>query len=422
MKKCGQSSLLFYGSCTVLFAFPRPSGRAWLQNWYKRTRYPFIHLNPSKHTTIITFSPLGNIIDTPPHAVNSEKKNTIPTVRAFHFDFIIQAQPDSTTSYTMLRLFVWLATIVLVGLSHIALLSGIASAAAPCAPDPNRWVVNHSTHVQTAQPITQSLLLLLLTFSRCHARITHFHNFFFLFFESNRVVCVAKKSLVDCFPTALRWYSRRTTWWFFTRKYVHYVVFAHDSQYKGNMQYESKGFERHCHEDGVWCVTHGDPQSLEVSIWYKGYDYQHQAPSRQGCSPLKYDDCNVYLNYVTRWYGEKKWGWGRGGRSMCARIWGTSYCWMFSFRSLKKIQSVLTLNANKAFLSASNLICVCNASLGLSLFELLRRDRISGWCEKWFWWSSHVVGNVLGLREKNLHFFCLNSTLKYNRNGALVCE
>jgi hypothetical protein len=38
----------------------------------------------------------------------------------------------------MPRLFVWLATILLSGLSYITLFSGIAAAAVPCTPDSNR--------------------------------------------------------------------------------------------------------------------------------------------------------------------------------------------------------------------------------------------------------------------------------------------
>ncbi|KAF9536705.1 hypothetical protein EC957_009929, partial [Mortierella hygrophila] len=83
--------------------------------------------------------------------------------------------------------------------------------------------------------------------------------------------------------TLLR-YSVRFTWWLFTREYNYYVDLEVWEIYKGNMVYQSKDFNTHCHEDGIWCVTHGDLKSPEVTIWYKGYNYQHNTVS-EGSGP-----------------------------------------------------------------------------------------------------------------------------------------
>ncbi|KAK3840580.1 MAG: hypothetical protein JOS17DRAFT_785598 [Linnemannia elongata] len=98
--------------------------------------------------------------------------------------------------------------------------------------------------------------------------------------------------------TLLR-YSVRSKWWLFNREYVHYVELEIWETYKGNMRYQSKDFNPHCHEDRIWCVTHGDPKSPEVSIWYKGYNYQHNTVS-EACWPGDQDTCQQYNDIVER--------------------------------------------------------------------------------------------------------------------------
>lgn len=146
---CGQSSFHFYTSWPYCL-FSGPYGRTLLKNWYKKDVLCSIHVNLSKHTIASTLSALGTIIDIPPHATVS--KRTLNTDYSclpprFHY-------PSTTWHYhhTMPRLFVWLATILLSGLSYITLFSGIAAAAVPCTPDSNRWATNHSIQFQVAHP------------------------------------------------------------------------------------------------------------------------------------------------------------------------------------------------------------------------------------------------------------------------------
>ncbi|KAF9289737.1 hypothetical protein BGZ88_007616 [Linnemannia elongata] len=96
--------------------------------------------------------------------------------------------------------------------------------------------------------------------------------------------------------TLLR-YSIRSTWWLFTREYIHYVDLEVWETYKGNMKYQSKDFNSHCHEDGIWCVNHGDPKSPEVTIWYKGLTYQHNTVS-EDCWLGDQDTCQQYNDIV----------------------------------------------------------------------------------------------------------------------------
>ncbi|OAQ27946.1 hypothetical protein K457DRAFT_20600 [Linnemannia elongata AG-77] len=103
---------------------------------------------------------------------------------------------------------------------------------------------------------------------------------------------------LECQYSSLQWVSTKTTWHFFNGKYKHYVLFVHLGHYGANMRYEAKGFTTHCHEDGAWCVTHGDPQSPEVAIWYKGYNYQHSARTKP-CHEPNGDECSEYVNYIT---------------------------------------------------------------------------------------------------------------------------
>ncbi|KAK5821204.1 hypothetical protein F5H01DRAFT_365580 [Linnemannia elongata] len=98
--------------------------------------------------------------------------------------------------------------------------------------------------------------------------------------------------------TLLR-YSIRSTWWLFTREYIHYVDLEVWETYKGNMKYQSKDFNSHCHEDGIWCVNHGDPKSPEVTIWYKGQTYQHNTVS-EDCWLGDQDTCQQYNDIVER--------------------------------------------------------------------------------------------------------------------------
>jgi hypothetical protein len=108
-----------------------------------------------------------------------------------------------------------------------------------------------------------------------------------------------QNSRLICFPSELAWYKRQTTWWFFTRKYVHHITFNHQTQYSGSMTYDSKGSGSHCHEDGVWCVTHGDPDSQEMILWYKGINYEYQVKSRICYKDRgEYDDCDMYKDYI----------------------------------------------------------------------------------------------------------------------------
>lgn len=96
--------------------------------------------------------------------------------------------------------------------------------------------------------------------------------------------------------TLLR-YSIRSTWWLFTREYIHYVDLEVWETYKGNIKYQSKDFNSHCHEDGIWCVNHGDPKSPEVTIWYKGLTYQHNTVS-EDCWLGDQDTCQQYNDIV----------------------------------------------------------------------------------------------------------------------------
>lgn len=75
-------------------------------------------------------------------------------------------------------------------------------------------------------------------------------------------------------------------------------MFKHDSRYGGSMEYESKGFGRRCHGDGVWCVDHGDSKDQEVTISFDGFTYRHQN-NTQSCMTDHYDFCVEYVDYIT---------------------------------------------------------------------------------------------------------------------------
>ncbi|KAH7044922.1 hypothetical protein BKA57DRAFT_516497 [Linnemannia elongata] len=94
----------------------------------------------------------------------------------------------------------------------------------------------------------------------------------------------------------LIWRSRFSQWHFFDSKYNHEVTLLVGSYY-GKMEYVSRDFKSHCHEDGVWCVTHGDPQSLEIVIWYKGYNYQHNTVTAD-CNSKMPVFCRQYDDYI----------------------------------------------------------------------------------------------------------------------------
>ncbi|KAF8937004.1 hypothetical protein BGZ47_009225 [Haplosporangium gracile] len=101
------------------------------------------------------------------------------------------------------------------------------------------------------------------------------------------VVALERRSTVKM---NVKWLSNKDTWWIFTRKYSHDITLIVDHYYTGNMKYTSRNFNPHCHEDGVWCVTHGDPLSQEMAIWYKGYDFQHPNMTI-GCYVEGYERC-----------------------------------------------------------------------------------------------------------------------------------
>jgi hypothetical protein len=107
-----------------------------------------------------------------------------------------------------------------------------------------------------------------------------------------------KSFALGCRPATLTWYSRKSMWWFFTRKYKHIFTFRHDARYGGTMEYESKDFGKRCHEDGVWCVEHSDSVYQGVTVFFNGSTYQHQNWT-QNCITDNYDFCVEYIDYVT---------------------------------------------------------------------------------------------------------------------------
>ena len=52
------------------------------------------------------------------------------------------------------------------------------------------------------------------------------------------------------------------------------------------MKYKSRGFNSHCHKDGLWCVVHRGPFSPEMAISYKGNHFPHTTrhPGHPGCA------------------------------------------------------------------------------------------------------------------------------------------
>ncbi|KAF9147496.1 hypothetical protein BG015_010872 [Linnemannia schmuckeri] len=73
----------------------------------------------------------------------------------------------------------------------------------------------------------------------------------------------------------LQWMSFEAPFHIYNYEYVHNVNLTVDNVYQGMLVYYARGIRKHCHDDGVWCVKHGDPTSPEMTIWYKGYEYQH---------------------------------------------------------------------------------------------------------------------------------------------------
>lgn len=102
-------------------------------------------------------------------------------------------------------------------------------------------------------------------------------------------------SHVLCQPAMLKWLSYRTMFNLFIKKYRHEISFAHTTHYRVTMEYESRGFNTHCHEDGQFCVTHGDPMSPEMATWYKGYNYQHNTVT-SNCEDTEF--CAVYMDII----------------------------------------------------------------------------------------------------------------------------
>ncbi|KAF9147495.1 hypothetical protein BG015_010871, partial [Linnemannia schmuckeri] len=93
----------------------------------------------------------------------------------------------------------------------------------------------------------------------------------------------------------LKWLSYRTMFNLFTKKFRHEVSFTHVTHYHVNMEYESKGFNTHCHEDGQLCITHGDPMSPEMAIWYKGNNFQHDTVTSK-CDDTEF--CAEYIDII----------------------------------------------------------------------------------------------------------------------------
>ncbi|KAK3840579.1 MAG: hypothetical protein JOS17DRAFT_770080 [Linnemannia elongata] len=131
----------------------------------------------------------------------------------------------------MLRLFVWLLSIFLATLAHVTLFSELTLA----------LPASNSISARSDSNATSSFVAL-------HRRST--------------------------VRMDVKWLSNMDTWWVFTRKYSHEITLTVDHSYAGSMKYSSKNFNSHCHDDGIWCATHGDPLSQEMAIWYKGYNIQ----------------------------------------------------------------------------------------------------------------------------------------------------
>ncbi|KAF9147497.1 hypothetical protein BG015_010873 [Linnemannia schmuckeri] len=132
----------------------------------------------------------------------------------------------------MVRLYLSFSNVVLVILAHVAVFSGLASA-------------RSASSATSPRPVSNA---------------------------TGSVVALERRSTVKM---NVKWLSNMDTWWLFTRKYNHDITLTVDHHYTGNMKYKARNFNSHCHEDGVWCVTHGDPLSQEMAIWYKGYNFQH---------------------------------------------------------------------------------------------------------------------------------------------------
>ncbi|KAK3840581.1 MAG: hypothetical protein JOS17DRAFT_798521 [Linnemannia elongata] len=73
----------------------------------------------------------------------------------------------------------------------------------------------------------------------------------------------------------LCWLSYEAPFHIYNLEYVHNVYLTVNTTYQGILVYYARGVRKHCHDDGVWCVKHGGPQSPEMTIWYKGLEYQH---------------------------------------------------------------------------------------------------------------------------------------------------
>ncbi|KAK3840578.1 MAG: hypothetical protein JOS17DRAFT_785597 [Linnemannia elongata] len=57
--------------------------------------------------------------------------------------------------------------------------------------------------------------------------------------------------------------------------YHHNVTMIIEGTLWSNLRYRPRGISTHCTDDGLWCVTHDDPESPEMAILHKGYEYRH---------------------------------------------------------------------------------------------------------------------------------------------------
>lgn len=197
----------------------------------------------------------------------------------------------------MVRLSLCLLVISLVSLAHGDLFSGFASARpasnatyALLISDATGWVY---AILYASRTKAQSFLCSSTLFFSTHSLIIFFFPSILLFLISSVTATskpAAKANLNLC------WLSYEAPFHIYNLEYVHNVYLTVNTTYQGILVYYARGVRKHCHDDGVWCVKHGGPQSPEMTIWYKGLEYQHgnwTVDCGEHCK-MYYDDVKVW--------------------------------------------------------------------------------------------------------------------------------
>lgn len=189
----------------------------------------------------------------------------------------------------MLRRFVWLPSIVLAGLVHAACLIARTTFALPF-PIATRWVIITVRVDSTAMAIPLSLpYLISLSFSH---HITYCRNFRLFPSPAFAPEEIQGKNLTS----QLRWWSTKDFFNLPNEVFRHDIYFIVDGYPLGRLQFNSTGYQTHCHMTYEWCVTQGYPLILDLHIWYKGYTYG-QARATYNCGDVRYEFCRLYIDF-----------------------------------------------------------------------------------------------------------------------------